>query len=143
MTLPGGFGRGDASEAEKLALFEALCVVLGAMHKAGMVGDAIRLTDQPPEPFGKGATGKYVKIWQIVVGATPDAIFGPKTEALTLVWSEKAGFGRRTHVEPAMWSLAVGVTLGLGDLEVMLPSGETIDLPLAASGVAAALGVQG
>lgn len=128
MNLPGGFGRGDASGAEKEALFSALLVVLGAMRSAGMVGETIRLTDAPPPPFGVGAKGKQVGIWQAVVGAKIDQAFGPNTRAATEAWSEKLGFGRRSSVNEAMWCLGVGVTLGLVDGAAILPSGERIEL---------------
>jgi hypothetical protein len=133
MNLPGGFGRGDASGAEKEALFSALLVVLGAMHRAGMVGQSLRLTDAPPPPFGEGATGKFVGVWQAVVGATIDRSFGPKTRAATEAWSEKTGFGRRSSVNEAMWCLGVGTTVGFIDGAVVLPSGERVELaPLVA-----------
>ena len=37
----------------------------------------------------KGSTGKAVKIWQIIIGATVDGSFGAKTEALTKTWQTK------------------------------------------------------
>ena len=133
MNLPGSFGRGDASGAEKEALFSALLVVLGAMNRAGMVGASMRLTDQPPPPFGEGASGKSVGVWQAVIGAKIDQKFGPKTKAATEVWSEKLGFGRRSSVNEAMWCLGVGTTVGFIDGAVLLPNGDRVELaPLVA-----------
>lgn len=37
----------------------------------------------------KGSTGKAVKIWQIIIGATVDGSFGAKTEAATKAWQTK------------------------------------------------------
>ena len=37
----------------------------------------------------KGSSGKAVKIWQIIIGATPDGVFGPITEANTRKWQSQ------------------------------------------------------
>ena len=37
----------------------------------------------------KGSKGKAVKIWQIIIGATPDGVFGPITEANTRKWQSQ------------------------------------------------------
>lgn len=39
----------------------------------------------------RGSRGKAVKIWQIIVGADPDGIFGAKTEAATKEFQKKKG----------------------------------------------------
>jgi hypothetical protein len=133
MNIPGSFNRGESTTgAEKEGLFAALLVVLGAMAAAGMLGRSIRLTLEPPPPFGEGATGKHVGIWQAVVGAKMDRVFGPKTRAATEIWSEKAGFGRRAQVNEAMWTVGVGTTIAFIDGFAVLPSGERVELaPLA------------
>jgi len=143
--VPASLDRGEATPVERQALFGALLVVLSAMRGAGMIGQTLRLTSQPPPPFGEGSQGKHVAIWQTVVGAKVDdpakgiGIFGPKTRAATEAWSEKAGFGKRAIVNEAMWTVAIGLTLGLGETEVVLPSGEPVPLAGLAEYVAGAL----
>lgn len=128
MKLPPSFDRGDATPEEREALFASLVVVLLAMREAGMVGASLRITDSPPAPFGRGARGPLVGVWQKVIGAKSDQDFGKETERLTLEWSKKVGFGERKMVEPAMWVVGVGVTVALGADGVTLPSGEEVTL---------------
>lgn len=138
--VPLALDRGGVSPAERQALFSALLVVLWAMKRAGMIGDSVRLTDSPPPPFGEGAKGPLVAIWQKAVGAAPDGDFGPKTKALTRAWSERAGFGPREKVEPAMWVTAVGLTFAVRPDGVILPSGEAVGCPAVSADVAQILG---
>ena len=129
LTVPASLDRGTATPDERRALFEALLLILWAMGKVGMVGASVRLTDSPPPPFGIGTRGPIVKIWQMIVGAAPDEVFGQKTEALTVKWATAAGFGPRKTVEPAMWSVAVGLTFRIDAAGVTQPGGEILLCP--------------
>ncbi len=138
--VPASLDRGNCSPEERRALFEAFLVTVWAMRRAGMLGLTVRLTDAPPDPFGLGAVGPIVGIWQRVVGAKPDQNFGPKTVEATKRWSILAGFGPRAQVEPAMWALAVGLTFGLRDEGVILPDGSAVGCPAVSSEIAQILG---
>lgn len=39
----------------------------------------------------KGSKGNTVKVWQIIIGATPDGIFGSGTESVTKTWQKNHG----------------------------------------------------
>ena len=51
----------------------------------------------------KGSRGKAVKIWQIIVGAEPDGIFGAKTEAATKEFQERKKLTVDGIVGPISW----------------------------------------
>jgi len=139
LKVPAAFDRGLASPTERAALFESLCVVLGAMHQAGMLEPAARLTDAPPPTFGVGAAGPLVGVWQTIVGAKRDDSFGPKTAHATAIWATAAGFGKRESVTPAMWATAIGVTVLFDVDAVLLPDGARLSLEAAAADARAAL----
>lgn len=138
--IPPSFDRGTLSPSERAALVESLAVVLWTMRANGMLGDSVRLTDQPPKVFGLGAQGPLVGIWQTVVGAKKDSIFGPKTVAATRQWSKAAGFGDRSAVDPAMWCLAVGITLRFEGPVVVFPDGSRLDVGAATADAQKVLG---
>lgn len=51
----------------------------------------------------RGSTGKAVKVWQIIVGATPDGTFGSKTESATKNWQTSHGLTPDGIVGPKTW----------------------------------------
>lgn len=51
----------------------------------------------------KGSKGKAVKIWQIIVGATPDGVFGSKTQALTEKFQKAHGLAVDGIAGPKSW----------------------------------------
>jgi len=139
MTLPAALDRGGAPTPERAALFAALCVVIFAMREAGLVGEAVRLTDAPPPEFGMGASGPDVATWQRVIGVRPDAHFGPVTLAASRSWALAAGFGDRLTVTPAMWATAIGTTFRFVGGGVELGDGSRVEIQDAAAEVARVL----
>ena len=55
----------------------------------------------------KGSTGKAVKIWQIIIGATADGVFGPITEANTRKLQKANGLTVDGIVGPKTWKVAL------------------------------------
>ena len=55
----------------------------------------------------KGSTGKCVKIWQVIVGASVDGEFGPKTKSKTVEYQKKHGLEADGEVGPETWSKAL------------------------------------
>lgn len=55
----------------------------------------------------RGSTGKAVKIWQIIVGATVDGIFGPSTEARTLSFQNSHNLTPDKIVGDITWATAL------------------------------------
>jgi len=60
------------------------------------------------KPIKVGSSGANVKAVQKVVGATPDGIFGPKTEAAVKVWQAKVGLSITGIIDSNAWSKIVG-----------------------------------
>lgn len=56
----------------------------------------------------KGSTGKAVKVWQVIVGATVDGDFGANTEAKTKNFQEKHGLTADGIVGKFTWSAGLG-----------------------------------
>ena len=84
----------------------------------GNVDMDILYTDEPlptPEPIEltreisgmpilrKGSKGKAVQIWQIIVGTTPDGVFGDNTEAATLMFQTRYDIQIDGVVGPESW----------------------------------------
>lgn len=55
----------------------------------------------------KGSKGKAVKIWQIIIGATPDGVFGPITEANTRKFQKSHGLTVDGIVGPKSWKVGL------------------------------------
>lgn len=51
----------------------------------------------------KGSKGNMVKVWQIIVGATPDGNFGGGTESKTKSWQSNHGLSADGVVGPKSW----------------------------------------
>ena len=56
----------------------------------------------------KGSKGKCVKIWQVIIGASVDGEFGPKTKTKTIEYQKKHGLEADGEVGPATWSKGLG-----------------------------------
>lgn len=59
--------------------------------------------DYNMEVIRKGSKGKAVKIWQIIVGASPDGKFGNGTLKKTIAWQEAHGLVGDGVVGPKSW----------------------------------------
>jgi hypothetical protein len=55
----------------------------------------------------KGSKGKAVKIWQIIMGATADGVFGPITEQKTKQFQQKNGLVADGIVGPKTWQKGI------------------------------------
>ena len=55
----------------------------------------------------KGANGKSVKVWQIIVGATPDGNFGSGTENMTKTWQKIHGLTPDGIVGAKSWKVGL------------------------------------
>lgn len=51
----------------------------------------------------KGSKGKSVKVWQIIIGAAADGIFGSGTESATKIWQSKHGLTADGIVGKMSW----------------------------------------
>jgi peptidoglycan hydrolase-like protein with peptidoglycan-binding domain len=56
----------------------------------------------------KGSSGPDVALWQTIIGATADGIFGPKTDTLTRSWQSTHGVAADGIVGPKTWAAALG-----------------------------------
>lgn len=55
----------------------------------------------------KGSKGKAVKVWQIIVGATPDGNFGSGTESTTKTWQKVHGLTPDGIVGAKSWKVGL------------------------------------
>lgn len=55
----------------------------------------------------RGSKGKAVKVWQIIVGATPDGTFGGGTESKTKNWQASHGLTVDGIVGPKSWNVGL------------------------------------
>lgn len=55
----------------------------------------------------KGSKGNMVKVWQIIVGATPDGNFGGGTESKTKSWQSNHGLSADGVVGPKSWKVGL------------------------------------
>lgn len=51
----------------------------------------------------KGSKGNTVKVWQIIIGETPDGIFGSGTESVTKTWKKNHGLAADGIVGKNSW----------------------------------------
>lgn len=61
------------------------------------------MEDYSMKTIKRGSTGNAVKVWQIIVGATADGIFGSGTESATKTWQASAGLTVDGIVGPKSW----------------------------------------
>lgn len=54
-----------------------------------------------------GSKGNVVKVWQIIVGATPDGVFGGGTESKTKSWQHNNGLEDDGVVGPKSWKVGL------------------------------------
>lgn len=55
----------------------------------------------------KGSKGNVVKVWQIIVGATPDGTFGSGTESATKTWQKNHGLTADGIVGKNTWKVGL------------------------------------
>lgn len=55
----------------------------------------------------RGSSGKAVKIWQIIVGATVDGKFGINTEVSTKRFQERHGLTTNGIVDTKVWEIGL------------------------------------
>jgi hypothetical protein len=73
-----------------------------------------------PMELVEGMTGSAVRVWQMIVGATVDGSFGPKTGLKTIEWKDAHGLEKTALVDLTTWSKALSdyvVTYGMPDIE--------------------------
>lgn len=89
-------------EAE-VALFNAPCTgtSFGTTSTAGTSNKDKEEYDMTT--IRRGSKGKAVKVWQIIVGATPDGTFGSGTESETKNWQANRGLTADGIVGPKSW----------------------------------------
>lgn len=78
----------------------------GALHGLGAIAPAPR--DAPHAMIQQGSSGPDVALWQTIIGATPDGIFGSGTAAKTKAWQSAHGRGPDGIVGPLTWATALG-----------------------------------
>lgn len=55
----------------------------------------------------KGSKGNIVKVWQIIIGTTPDGIFGSGTENMTKTWQRNHGLTADGIVGKVSWNVGL------------------------------------
>ena len=55
----------------------------------------------------KGSTGKAVKVWQIIIGASPDGVFGAQTESATKSFQKSHGLTADGIVGSKTWQIGL------------------------------------
>lgn len=69
----------------------------------GNVVSSVKEDDYNMKTIKRGSNGTAVKIWQIIVGTTPDGIFGANTEKMTKSWQKENGLSSDGIVGPKSW----------------------------------------
>lgn len=77
--------------------------VTGNENTENTVNETSQQEDYDMKVIKKGAKGNAVKVWQIIVGANPDGIFGSGTENATRTWQKNKGLAVDGIVGPASW----------------------------------------
>ena len=55
----------------------------------------------------KGSKGNTVKVWQIIIGTTPDGNFGSGTENATKTWQKNHGLTADGIVGKVSWNVGL------------------------------------
>lgn len=69
----------------------------------GNVVSSVKEDDYNMKTIKRGSKGTAVKIWQIIVGTTPDGIFGANTEKMTKSWQRENNLSSDGIVGPKSW----------------------------------------
>lgn len=98
--LPGLVQR----RAAEVALFNTPVTTAPANQPAVKVAEVNQESEEyNMRTIRKGSKGNMVKVWQIIVGATPDGNFGGGTESKTKSWQSNHGLSADGVVGPKSW----------------------------------------
>lgn len=92
-------------EAE-VSLFNTPCT--GTCPSAAGTSNKNEEEDYDMTTIKRGSKGKAVKVWQIIVGATPDGTFGSGTESKTKNWQASHGLTADGIVGAKSWKAGLG-----------------------------------
>lgn len=62
-----------------------------------------KVSDTKMPTIRRGSKGKAVRIWQIIIGSTPDGVFGKNTDAKTRTYQKNHGLSVDGIVGPKSW----------------------------------------
>lgn len=71
------------------------------------VNETSQQEDYDMKVIKNGARGNAVKVWQVIVGANPDGIFGSGTESATRAWQKNEGLSVDGIVGPKSWKIGL------------------------------------
>ena len=74
-----------------------------AVSCTGTTTTSTNTEDYNMKTIKKGSKGNAVKVWQIIIGVTPDGKFGSGTESTTRDWQESHGLTVDGTVGPMSW----------------------------------------
>jgi len=86
------------------ALGEPMPAVTSGPKVPGFSGDLPSGLSELPT-IRRSVESELVKLWQLIVGATPDGVFGPKTEAATVFWQAQHELVPDGIVGPKTWAV--------------------------------------
>lgn len=89
--------------AAEVALFNTPCTGTGSGSTSTTGTSNKNEEDYDMTTIKRGSKGKAVKVWQIIVGATPDGSFGSGTESKTKNWQASHGLTADGIVGPKSW----------------------------------------
>lgn len=93
--------------AAEVALFNTPCTGTGS--GAASTGTSNKNEEAySMNTIKRGSKGKAVKVWQIIVGATPDGTFGSGTESKTKNWQASHGLAADGIVGAKSWKAGLG-----------------------------------
>ena len=74
-----------------------------AVSCTGTTTTSTNTEDYNMKTIKKGSKGNAVKVWQVIIGVTPDGKFGSGTESTTRDWQESHGLTVDGTVGPMSW----------------------------------------